>query len=276
MFRNRYSSSRKDIMEKREVLAFDNITFRRDGREILKGVNWTINEGEKWVLLGLNGSGKSTLLGMVPVFTHPTSGELRVFGKIFGKYPWEKIKSKVGFVSSTMYSFYNTLNYYSLEEIVISGKYSTIGIYQDLEPEDYIMARKLIKDFNLDYLKNGTFLNQSQGEQRRTLIARAFMNNPDLMILDEPCASLDLKSREYLLKTLNDKYEKTNNPLVYVTHSIEEIFPAITHVAIMESGKIIYKGMKEEIISEDILSEVYNCKIKLDWESNRPWSRIIW
>lgn len=266
-------------MNGKEVLSFENITFRRDGREILKGINWSINEGEKWVLLGLNGSGKSTLLGMIPVFTHPTSGELRVFEKTFGKYPWDKIKSKVGFVSSTMYSFLNTLNYYKLEEIIISGKYNTIGIYQDIEKEDRLQARELMKDFNLEYLKDVTFLNQSQGEQRRTLIARAFINKPDLMILDEPCASLDLKSREHLLKTLNEKYKKTEKPekpLVYVTHSIEEIFPAITHVAIMDDGKIVTKGKKEEIISEDILSEVYECNIKINWENNRPWSKIYW
>ena len=263
-------------MDNNEILAFENITFRRDRRHILNGINWKINKGEKWVLLGLNGSGKSTLLGMIPVFTHPSSGELRVFQKTFGKYPWEKVKSKVGFVSSTMYNFYNTLNYYNLEEIVISGKYSTIGIYNDIEDEDYIYANKLIDDFNINHLKNTTFLNQSQGEQRRTLIARAFMNNPDLMILDEPCASLDLKSREHLLKTLNSKYDETDNSLVYVTHSIEEVFPAITHVAIMNDGKILYKGEKKEIITEEILSDVYSCNIKIKWNNNRPWSEIIW
>ena len=156
-------------MSKKEILAFEDITFRRDGRKILKGINWRIQEGEKWVLLGLNGSGKSTLLGMIPVFTHPTSGELRVFGKTFGKYPWEEVKSKVGFVSSTMNSFLNTLNYYKLEEIIISGKFNTIGIYQDVEEEDYIVARKLMKDFNLEYLKDGTFLNESRGEGGGTL-----------------------------------------------------------------------------------------------------------
>ncbi|WP_100066135.1 ABC transporter ATP-binding protein [Miniphocaeibacter massiliensis] len=263
-------------MNKKEILAFENITFKRDGREILKGVNWEIKEDEKWVLLGLNGSGKSTLLGMIPVFTHPTSGILRVFEKTFGKYPWEKVKSRVGFVSSTMNSFLNTLNYYKLEEIIISGKYSTIGIYNDLEEEDYIIARQLMKDFNLEYLKDGTFLNQSQGEQRRTLIARAFMNNPDLMILDEPCASLDLKSREHLLKILNEKYENIDKPLVYVTHSIEEIFPAITHVAIMKEGEIICKGNKKDIIREDILSQIYDNDIKISWKNNRPWITINW
>ncbi|MDL2310961.1 ATP-binding cassette domain-containing protein [Peptostreptococcaceae bacterium OttesenSCG-928-C18] len=263
-------------MNKKEVLAFEGITFKRDGREILKGVDWKIKEGEKWVLLGLNGSGKSTLLGMIPVFTHPTSGMLRVFEKTFGKYPWDKVKTRVGFVSSTMNSFLNTLNYYKLEEIIISGKYSTIGIYNDLEDEDYILARKLMKDFDLEYLKEVTFLNQSQGEQRRTLIARAFMNNPELMILDEPCANLDLKSREYLLKTLNEKYKKANNALVYVTHSIEEIFPAVTHVAIMEDGRVIHKGFKEDIIKENLLSKIYNCKIKINWINNRPWTLIDW
>ena len=99
------------FMEKTgEILHYENITFRREGREILKGVDWHINKGENWALLGLNGSGKSTLLGMIPAYNFPTSGEVRVFGHKFGNYAWTKIRDRVGFVSSALNNFLSTLN----------------------------------------------------------------------------------------------------------------------------------------------------------------------
>ena len=111
-----------------EILHYENVTFKRNSREILKGIDWHINKGENWALLGLNGSGKSTLLGMIPAYIFPTSGEVRVFGHKFGNYSWKKIKNRVGFVSSTLNNFSSTLNGEKLEDIVISGKFNSIGI----------------------------------------------------------------------------------------------------------------------------------------------------
>ena len=255
-----------------EILHYENVTFKRNGREILKGIDWHINKGENWVLLGLNGSGKSTLLGMIPAYIFPTSGEVRVFGHKFGNYSWKNIKNRVGFVSSTLNNFSSTLNGEKLEDIVISGKFNSIGIYDEVTDEDREKADKIIEDFKISYIKNNHFGTLSQGEQRRTLLARAFMNEPDLLILDEPCSGLDVTSREYFLKVLEENSKNDNAiPFIYVTHQIEEIMPSVTHVALLHDGKILAKGLKKDILTDKLLSQMFGLDVKIVWENERPW-----
>lgn len=255
-----------------EILHYENVTFKRNGREILKGIDWHINKGENWALLGLNGSGKSTLLGMIPAYIFPTSGEVRVFGHKFGNYSWKKIKNRVSFVSSTLNNFSSTLNGEKLEDIVISGKFNSIGIYDEVVDEDREKADKIIEDFKISYIKNNHFGTLSQGEQRRTLLARAFMNEPDLLILDEPCSGLDVTSREYFLKVLEENSKNDNAiPFIYVTHQIEEIMPSVTHVALLHDGKILAKGLKKDILTGKLLSQMFGLDVKIIWENERPW-----
>ena len=255
-----------------EILHYENVTFKRNGREILKGIDWHINKSENWALLGLNGSGKSTLLGMIPAYIFPTSGEVRVFGHKFGNYSWKKIKNRVSFVSSTLNNFSSTLNGEKLEDIVISGKFNSIGIYDEVVDEDREKADKIIEDFKISYIKNNHFGTLSQGEQRRTLLARAFMNEPDLLILDEPCSGLDVTSREYFLKVLEENSKNDNAiPFIYVTHQIEEIMPSVTHVALLHDGKILAKGLKKDILTGKLLSQMFGLDVKIIWENERPW-----
>ena len=256
----------------KEILHYENVTFRMDGKVILDGINWHINEGENWALLGLNGSGKSTILGMIPAYIFPTTGEVRIFGHKFGNYVWKNIKRRVGFVSSSLNNFLGTLNREKLEDVVISGKFSSIGIYEEVTVEDRKRAEKIIEDFGITYIKDKYFATLSQGEQRRTLLARAFMNEPDLLILDEPCSGLDVKAREYFLSVLEENSRKENStPFIYVTHQIEEILPSVSHVALLEKGKIIAQGKKKEILTDKILSEMFKMPVKVVWESERPW-----
>ena len=152
----------------RELLHYENVCFRRDGRPILDNVNWHIEEGEHWALLGLNGAGKSTLLSMLPAYQIPTTGTLRVFGKEFGKYAWPKIKSRLGFVSSALGQFQSTLDKQVVEDIVISGAFSSIGIYQEVAPEVHQRGIELLSEFGLGYLEGHRFYTLSAGEQRRT------------------------------------------------------------------------------------------------------------
>lgn len=254
-------------MEK--ILSYKNISFRRDGREILKNINWEIKKGENWALLGLNGSGKSTLLSMIPAYTFATSGEVSVFEKKFGTCVWAEVKEKVGFVSSSLNTFSDSLNNQTLNNIVLSGKYNSIGIYQEITQKDREKANNIIKDFKLSHLKLNKYITLSQGEQRKTLLARAFMNEPSLLILDEPCSGLDIRAREIFLKTLEES--KSDIPFIYVTHQIEEIIPSITHVAILDNGEIVSQGNKFEVLMEENLSKLYGINLKIEWSNNRPW-----
>ncbi|MDU2577300.1 MAG: ATP-binding cassette domain-containing protein [Veillonella sp.] len=240
-----------------ELLHYEDVKFRRDGREILKGINWHVEEGENWALLGLNGAGKSTMLSMIPAYQIPTTGLLRVFGHEFGKYAWPKIKARLGFVSSA--------------DVVISGAFNSIGIYQQVEPEVRERGLQVLSEFGLSYLEGHRFHTLSAGEQRRVLLARAIMANPDLLILDEPCSGLDLPAREQFLRTVENMAREEHKPFIYVSHQIEEIMPSITHVAIIKDGLIMYKGKKRDILTDEILSDVFGIDVSVVWEKNRPW-----
>jgi len=131
---------------------------------------------------------------------------------------------------------------------------------------------RFIEDFKISYIKNNHFGTLSQGEQRRTLLARAFMNEPDLLILDEPCSGLDVTSREYFLKVLEENSKNDNAiPFIYVTHQIEEIMPSVTHVALLHDGKILAKGFKKDILTDKLLSQMFGLDVKIVWENERPW-----
>lgn len=253
----------------KEILSYKNVSFRRDGREILKNINWDIKKDENWALLGLNGSGKSTLLSMIPAYTFATSGEVSVFEKKFGTCVWPEVKEKIGFVSSSLNTFSDSLNNQTLNNIVLSGKYNSIGIYQEITQKDREKANNIIKDFKLSHLKLNKYITLSQGEQRKTLLARAFMNEPSLLILDEPCSGLDIRAREIFLKTLEES--KSKIPFIYVTHQIEEIISSITHVAILDNGEIVSQGNKFEVLTEENLSKLYGIDLKIEWSNNRPW-----
>ena len=256
----------------KKILSYKNVSFKRDGKEILKNINWEIKEGENWVLIGLNGSGKSTLLSMIPAYTFASKGEVSVFNKKFGACVWAEIKEKVGFVSSTLNNFSDRLNNQSLIDIVLSGKYNSIGIYQEITQKDREKTNNIIKDFKLSHLKLNKFGTLSQGEQRKTLLARAFMNSPSLLILDEPCSGLDIRAREIFLKSLEENSKNINAiPFIYVTHQIEEIVPSITHVAILDNGEIVAQGNKYEVLTDENLSKLYGIDIKIEWSNNRPW-----
>ena len=258
----------------KEILNYKNITFKRDGRKILKDINWKVCESENWALLGLNGSGKSTILSMIPAYTFATSGELSVFGKTFGSCVWNDVKTKVGFVSSTLNNFSDRLNTQTLSDVVLSGKYNSIGIYQEITQQDREEANKIIDDFKLTQLKTNKFSTLSQGEQRKTLLARAFMNKPELLILDEPCSGLDIRAREIFLKSLEENFKNKNMPFIYVTHQIEEIISSVTHVAILDKGEILAQVNKFEVLTEENLSKLFDIDLKIEWSNDRPFLLI--
>lgn len=255
-----------------EILHYEHVSFKRDGKEILKDVNWHINVGENWALLGLNGSGKSTMLSLIPAIQTATSGQVRVLGYEFGKCYWGPIKARVGFVSSSLQTFEKTLNKQTVEKIIISGRYNSIGIYSDITDDDRKDAARLMASFHLTHRKDAVYTTLSSGERRRALLARAIMSDPELLVLDEPCSGLDLMNREGFLKSLNTMCSAEEGPsYVYVTHQIEEIMPAITHIAILRDGEIMKAGPKEDVLTSEVLSDLYGVPVRIEWESGRPW-----
>ncbi|MDO5690172.1 MAG: ATP-binding cassette domain-containing protein [Tissierellia bacterium] len=263
-----------DTIHTPPVVRFRGIHFLRERRPILKGIDWEIKEGERWALIGLNGCGKSTLLGMIPAYTYPSSGTVEVFGNTYGKVAWVKVRRRLGYVSSAMKDLIPSMHRHTPKTIIRSGVENTIGFYEDLTEEQEAFAEQLLSDFSLTEVAEKTYYTLSEGEQRRTLLARAFMNRPDLMVLDEPCAGLDLRGKEELLMNLNHFAQKEGKPLIYVTHSLEEIIPAITHVAIMADGLFVVAGEKRAVLTQDRLRQLYKIPVELEWKYDRPWIRV--
>ncbi len=258
-------------MEK--IIDIQNVKWIKSGQEILKDISWSVNEGEHWAVLGLNGSGKTSLLNIVTGYNYPTMGSVTVLDTTFGKASIPEMRKKIGVVSTALERFDATLNNQFVEDIVLSGKFSSFGIYQEVTDADRARAEGILYDLRLDYLKGQVFRTLSQGEKRRTIIGRALMADPDLLILDEPCSGLDILSREDVLGITKNIKERDSH-LIYVTHHIEEITEVITHVLLMKDGEVVTGGKKEDVLTAPNLSDIYKIPVKVHWENKRPWLSI--
>ncbi len=255
------------------IITLENVCWRRSGEEILKDINWTVNANEHWAILGLNGSGKTSVLNIVTGYNYPTSGKVKVLDTEFGKASLPEMRKKIGYVSSSLGRFAQTMNREMTENIIVSGKYASFGLYQEITDEDREKAEGILNSLRLSYLKGKRYDLLSQGEQRRVLIGRALMARPDLLILDEPCSGLDVLAREDVLD-MAEKVAKQSCHLLYVTHHIEEITNAITHVLLIRDGKLVAGGPKKEVLTDEVLTDTYKIPVKVHWEGGRPWMSI--
>lgn len=258
-------------MEK--IVSLQNVSFRRGTREILQDINWSIQPNEHWGILGLNGSGKTSLLNIVSGYHFPSEGQVTVLGKRFGKTSLPELRKEIGFVSSSLDRFAQYFNNETAVRVVISGKFASFGIYEQVEQEDWDKANALLTTLRLAFLKDKPYHQLSEGEKRRVLIARSLMSDPKMLILDEPCSGLDILSREQFLDVMQE-IVKNGCHIVYVTHHIEELVQEVTHVLLLKDGKIVAAGPKQEVLRDDTLSETYRVPVHIRWEEGRPWLAV--
>lgn len=256
-----------------KVVTFEDVSWIRNGQKILSHIDWEIKKNEHWAILGLNGSGKTSLLNIVTGYNFPTTGEVTVLGNEFGKTNLPELRKEIGYVSSSLERFSQILERETIERIVVSGKFASFGLYEKVSAEDWEKADALLAALRLDYLSGKPYNLLSQGERRRVLIARALMSDPKILILDEPCTGLDVFSREEVLFLMNELV-KNDCHLLYVTHHIEEIVDVISHVVLLRDGKIVASGPKQEVLTDELLSQAYKMPVKIHWEDNRPWLTI--
>ncbi|CQR48372.1 putative ABC transporter ATP-binding protein YlmA [Paraliobacillus sp. PM-2] len=255
------------------MLHLENVGLLRNGKWILKDINWNMKKGEHWTLLGLNGAGKTALLHMLCAYYFPTEGSVSVLGKRFGKDPLgDELRQQIGVVSSKIQArFYESDSAY---QIVLSGAFASIGLYE--EPTDYmrLKAQKLLKNLGCYQYANRSFYTLSQGEKQRVMIARALMGDPRLLILDEPTIGLDFLAREQLLETIEQLAKRTDSPsIIYVTHHVEEILPCFQHTLLLKEGEVFTQGDTKSTITEQSLTHFFNIPVVLSWEDNRPYIR---
>jgi iron complex transport system ATP-binding protein len=250
------------------VLAVSGLHIERDGTAILAGVDWRVERGEHWVLLGANGSGKTSLLSALTGYLMPTSGEVSLLGEQYGAYDWRELRRHVGLVSSSVRQM--MADDEPALETVASGKYAMIDFWGTLTRAEKAEARRWLRQVECEYLADRPWRVLSQGERQRVLIGRALMAHPRLLILDEPCAGLDPAAREHFLQFINRLGARPHAPtLVLVTHHVEEIMPVFSHVLVLRSGEVLATGRKQEVLTSRTLSATFGAPMRLRKRAGR-------
>ncbi|MGG6313300.1 ABC transporter ATP-binding protein [Paenibacillus macerans] len=252
------------------IIEMNQVTWTREGKTVLDGIDWTVREGEHWALLGLNGSGKTTLLNMLCGYLWPTSGEISVLGNRFGEVDLRELRKSIGWVSSSLQEKLHGGQ--KAQDLIVSGKFASIGLYEQPASEDYDRAVSLMNQLRCSHLLDRTYQTCSQGEQQKLLIARALMASPKLLILDEATNGLDFISREGLLESIAQLATEPNAPhMLYVTHHTEEILPIFGRTLLLRRGEAFMQGKTDEVLSEGNLSDFFEVPVELRWNRERAW-----
>ncbi|CAG0990292.1 MAG: ABC transporter ATP-binding protein [Candidatus Methanoperedens sp.] len=256
------------------IVNLDHISFIRNGKAILQNISLRIETGQHWVIIGQNGSGKTSLISIIDGYHQPSEGKAWVLGKKFGSTDLRELRLKIGECSSEIRDMIH--NWETVMDIVLSGRFASIGLYEKPDPKDHEHAAYLLDSLGMSDMAGRRFNTLSDGEKQKTLLARALMPEPELLVLDEPCAGLDLKAREELLDAVQEMCTERNGPtLIYITHHIEEIIPSITHVLTLRNGRVIASGKREDVLTNAVLSETFEVPIELHDREGRLWPMIM-
>ncbi|MEV6926677.1 ATP-binding cassette domain-containing protein [Dactylosporangium sp. NPDC051485] len=250
------------------ILDLADVTFRRDGKQILHGVSFTVARGEHWVMLGPNGAGKSTILGFCGAVTHPTTGSVHVLGRQLGRVELQALRRQIGHVNPR----HPLRSPLTVTEVVLTGITGTIETPARWQagPAELDRARELISLLGLDGKADDIWPTLSQGERGRTLIARALVPEPALLLLDEPSTGLDVAAREQLLDTI-DLLTRTHPDLtsVLVTHHLEELPETTTHALLLAGGRIVEAGPTSEVLTSEHVTTTFDHPIEVEHRDGR-------
>jgi iron complex transport system ATP-binding protein len=253
---------------KRAILEVSNLCIQREGTRILDEVNWRVERGQHWAILGANGSGKTSLLSALTGYFMPTSGEIAVLNQHFGSSDWRELRKHIGLVSSSIRQLMADTE--PALESVVSGKYAMIDYWGRITRADRARGLKLLEQIECLYLAERPWIYLSQGERQRVLIGRALMAKPRLLILDEPCAGLDPAATEHFLQFLQRLGQRADAPtLMLVTHHVEEIMPVFSHALVLKAGRVLASGKKVSVLNAKNLSRAFNTPLVLTKKSGR-------
>ncbi len=241
---------------------------------LLDEIEWTVNEGEHWVLLGPNGAGKTTLLNLAAAASHPSEGTVRVLGSRLGAVDMRALRERIGTVEPGLARRLQGRS--TALEIVLTGAYGSIALQSKrIEAADLERAEALIATVGATPLRDRRYENCSQGERQRLLLARALMDEPELLLLDEPTTGLDLPSRERLIASLDAMaVSNPDLPSVTVTHHLEEIPASASHALLLSTGRIVAAGPIEQALSAAAVSAAFGIEVSLSRRRGR-WSATV-
>ena len=256
-----------------QVLEFSDVVVRRNTRDIVDHLDWAVDDDQRWVVLGPNGAGKTTLLQLADTLIHPSSGSVTILGERLGRTDVFELRPRIGFASTAMAKQLPPEE--TVLNVVLTAAYSVMGRWNEAyEDIDERRALRVLAEWRLDHLADRTFGTLSDGEQKRVQIARAIMTDPELLLLDEPAASLDLGAREELLTLLGGYAQAPTTPaMVMVTHHVEEIPVGFTHVLLLREGRVVAAGPLAETLTAENLTEAFGAPITLTADGGRYAAR---
>jgi iron complex transport system ATP-binding protein len=244
------------------------VRIERAGTVIVDGVDWTIEKGEHWAMLGANGSGKTSLLSAIMGYLPATSGDIEVLGERYGASDWREMRRRIGVVSTALAPMLEGGE--PALKTVLSGKTAMLGHYGQVDEGDVDRARQILGQMEAEHLEARPWWQLSQGERQRVLIGRSLMARAGLVILDEPCAGLDPVARERFLQFLERWVRRDDAPaLVLVTHHLEEIVPLFSHALVLCQGHVVASGPKEEVLTSEYLSHAFNVPVRVTTRDGR-------
>ena len=253
------------------ALSLTEVSFVREERRILADVTWQVRPGEHWLVLGANGSGKTTLLRIASLYQHPTTGEVRVLGETLGRTDVRVLRRRVGYASAALAA--QLRPELTARDVVMTARHAALEpwwhTYDDV---DRAHAVACLERMGVGRFADRSLGTLSSGEQQRVLLARTLMNDPGVVLLDEPSARLDLGGREQLVGALSEMIvDPTSPPVVLVTHHVDEVPPGIDHVLLLRDGRVLAAGPLDETLTTESLSECFAMPLVLE---RRPDGRL--
>jgi iron complex transport system ATP-binding protein len=252
------------------VLQLADVTFRRDGKQIIDGISLTVNAGEHWALLGPNGAGKSTLLGFCAAVTFPTSGTVHVLGEQMGRVDLARLRHSIGHVNPR----HRLQDSLTVREVVLTGITATNDLPMRWTPtrDELDRAEEMVASVGLTLRAGAQWATLSQGERGRSLIARALISDPRLLLLDEPTTGLDVAAREQLLETM-DSLDDTHPDVasILVTHHLEELPTTTTHALLIAEGRAVAFGPARDVVTTDNVTTAFSHPVQVGYQDGR-WS----
>ena len=255
------------------VLEFADVTVRRGTSTLLDRISWRVDEPDRWVVLGPNGAGKTTLMQVAAAMIHPTDGVAGILGEVLGTVDVFELRPRIGMTSAALAE--RIPRDEKVVDVVVSAGYGIVGRWRETYDElDYERADELLAEVGATRLADRTFGTLSEGERKRVQIARALMTDPELLLLDEPAAGLDLGGREDLVSTLSVLAGAASSPTtVLVSHHVEEIPPNFTHAMLLRDGQVVASGPMADVITEANLTATFRMPLVLTHEGGRYAAR---
>jgi iron complex transport system ATP-binding protein len=257
------------------VVAVDHVTVTRAGKDLVRDVDWRVELDERWVVLGPNGAGKTTLLSLAAARLHPSRGTVDVLGERLGRVDVFELRTRIGLTSVMLHDRMPPEE--SVLDAVVTAAWSVMGRFREsYESLDHARALVLLTQLGVGQLAHRRYGTLSEGERKRVQIARALMTDPELLLLDEPAAGLDLGGREDLVRRLAELAADPDAPaIVLVTHHVEEIPPGFTHALLLREGSVVAAGLLTETVTSENLSKTFDLPLRVEYADGRFTARAV-